>query len=212
MKFKFCGGSDCPDWLISEITYLNKINAVKLRIISNKITNLIAETSNDSTKISNILEEIGFSKETSQIIIGVLYFIFKSSVKNKVDSTVLLKELSQLGLPQENAESICKVYKNNFNIMEKALIKSIFKENNIDLNNIDYKISYIIASKYNTFSKDLIKQIKQEDNLTFTTKNFSNITQLNINDFKFNISKEMLGKLINDLEKADKIVNSDKHN
>ena len=41
MKFKFCGNVDCPDWLITEITYLTKITPVKLRILGNLICKYI---------------------------------------------------------------------------------------------------------------------------------------------------------------------------
>ena len=33
MKFAFCGNLDCPEWVLSEVAILNRISAVKLKLI-----------------------------------------------------------------------------------------------------------------------------------------------------------------------------------
>ena len=38
MKFSFCGGLDCPDWLLAEIAAMASISAVKVKQISVKVT------------------------------------------------------------------------------------------------------------------------------------------------------------------------------
>ena len=38
MKFSFCGGLDCPDWLLAEIAAMASISAVKVKQISAKVT------------------------------------------------------------------------------------------------------------------------------------------------------------------------------
>ena len=50
MKFKFCGNIDCPEWLITEISFLNKINAVKLRIVTTNICTTIISGENKPEK------------------------------------------------------------------------------------------------------------------------------------------------------------------
>ena len=40
MKFSFCGGLDCPDWLLAEIAAMASISAVKVKQISVKVTTL----------------------------------------------------------------------------------------------------------------------------------------------------------------------------
>ena len=33
MKFAFCGNLDCPEWVLSEIAILNRMSAIKLKLI-----------------------------------------------------------------------------------------------------------------------------------------------------------------------------------
>ena len=110
MKFKFCGNVDCPDWLITEIVYLSKITPVKLRILGNLICKYIMKEG-DTIKIKKILEEMNLTSEEITIVISSLCFIIKSSAKFNVDDMVLSQELQQLGLPQDTADAISKVYK-----------------------------------------------------------------------------------------------------
>ena len=38
MKFKFCGGLDCPDWLLAGIAELSNVSTIKLKEISQKVS------------------------------------------------------------------------------------------------------------------------------------------------------------------------------
>ncbi len=33
MKFALCGNLDCPEWVLSEVAILNRMSAVKLKLI-----------------------------------------------------------------------------------------------------------------------------------------------------------------------------------
>jgi hypothetical protein len=37
MKFLFCGGQDCPDWLLAEMSTLSRLTSVKTRLIANQV-------------------------------------------------------------------------------------------------------------------------------------------------------------------------------
>lgn len=114
---------DCPDWLSAEITYLTKVTPVKLRILGNLICKYIMKEG-DTQKITKILEEMNLSPEEIIIVISSLCFIFKSSGKFNVDDMMLSQELQQLGLPQDIADAISKVYKKNKNF--KSISKGIY--------------------------------------------------------------------------------------
>ena len=215
MKFKFCGNIDCPEWLISEITFLTKLTTIKLRIISNNLINYILTNSNNINNITNILEEMNFSENESHIIISLLEFIIKNAAKFDVEDLVLNQELQQLGLPLENADCISKVYKNQKENLKNRLKNDIFTFNKIK--SVDYKISYVLANNFNDYN---IKTIPNYE-FTFDTneedsKENYQITNLDakiniclntINNnkedvFHITTNKEILGKLINDLSKC----------
>jgi hypothetical protein len=33
MRFDFCGNSDCPEWALAEVALLNRMSAIKLKLL-----------------------------------------------------------------------------------------------------------------------------------------------------------------------------------
>ena len=214
MKFKFCGNVDCPDWLITEIVYLSKITPVKLRILGNLICKYIMKDG-DTVKIKKILEEMNLSSDEITIVISSLCFIIKSSGKFNVDDMVLSQELQQLGLPQDIADAISKVYKKNKDLLRNYLKEDIFSFNRVS--DVHYKSSYCMADKYNEFDCTNEKENEEmnEDNYLINNLEKNDITlcfdlkerkkEIDENNnvskkYLVNMNKETLGKLIQDLE------------
>ncbi len=214
MKFKFCGNVDCPDWLITEIVYLSKITPIKHRILGNLICKYIMKEG-DTQKIKKMLEEMNLTQEEITIVISSLCFIIKSSAKFNVDDMMLSQELQQLGLPQDIADAISKVYKKNKDILRNYLKEDIFSFNKI--NDIHFKTSYCIADKYNNFDCNNEKENEAiEDNYIINSLEKAEITlcfDLKGKDKKkeggkylVNMDKEALGKLIQDLENYSSVI------
>ena len=223
MKFKFCGNIDCPEWLISEITFLTKISSIKLRIITNNLVNCLISEAKSLNDILKTIEEMNFTEQEAIIIVSSLEFIIKNSTKFDVEDLILNQELQQLGLPQENADSITKVFKNQKENLKKKLVNETFSFNKIS--NVDYKISYTLANNFHDYNH---QTIKTEDFNYDVDENVKEIYKINYMDAKINIcldlikatnneegfskdvrkefhfstNKEILGKLINDLEKC----------
>lgn len=210
MKFKFCGNIDCPDWLITEIIFLTKISAVKLRILGNQISTFIMKKGQNLKDIMNILEDMKFSEKEAHIIISVLEFILKNAAKFDIEDLVLNQELQQLGLPQENAESISKVFKMKKGALREALTKSIFGFNSID--DVDYKISYVLCDHNSEFNCTNEKENEDlnEDNYQIHSleKHRVNLTFNSGAGKKYNlvVDKETLGKMIKDLERYSEVI------
>lgn len=218
MKFKFCGNIDCPEWIITEITFLTKISTIKLRIICNNLINSLLKDYKNLKDIKKSLEEMNFTDEEATIIISVIEFIIKNSAKFDVEDMILNQELQQLGLPQENADSISKVFKNQKENLRKKLKTDIFEFNKIE--SVDYKINYILASKYSDYelsvleSDDLMFGEQQEN---YKIKNLETKINLNFNltnggVYQISTNKEILGKFINDLEKSSEAIKKFKSN
>lgn len=217
MKFKFCGNIDCPEWLITEISFLNKINAVKLRIVTTNICTTIISGENKPEKSIKMIEEMGFTVDESYVICGMIHFIIKSSIKFEVDPVVLNQELQQLGLPQENADSIAKVFKSNFTALKNCQIESTFTHNTLKVKNskevnssrdsdFEWKINYVLASNNKPFDRDILTQIKEEEDTGVKLTKFPTKIDIKLGNKYFTTNKEVLGKLINDLEKAASII------
>ena len=208
MKFKFCGNFDCPDWVITEITYLTKITPVKLRIIGNQLCKFLIKEG-DLEKSKKILEEMNLSKKEVDIVISLLIFIMKKSAKFDVQDSVLSQELQQLGMPQDNAEALSKVYIKNKDKIREFLKSDIFTFNQI--RDINYKISYVLAENNSDFQcKNLKEDEGAEDNYFVENleKKYVNLI-IKLKDGReknVSFSKEKLGELIKDLEKCSKVI------
>ena len=213
MKFKFCGNIDCPDWLITEITYLTKISSVKLRILCNQISNLIISRGQKFNDIKKVLEEMKFSEREAEIIISVLEFILKNSAKFDVDDLALNQELLQLGLSQENADSISKVFKNQKVKLRNNLKENIFGFNKIE--NVNSKISYVLADSID----NQFDCVNEKDNEDLNEDNYQirNLDKIKVDTvfdlgngktYEIGMDKETLGNLINDLEKYSQMIKS----
>ena len=209
MRFKFCGNIDCPDWLITEITYLTKFTSVKLRIISNQICKFIITKGSNIQDLKKILDEMNLNEQEIKIVISVLDFIFRNSAKFNVEDIVLSQELQQLGLPQENAESISKVFKNQKNKLREFLKDDIFSFNVIK--DINYKNSYTLCNNYTNFNYVNEKENELADdnyNILSLEKTRINLSFDIGNDKNYVIAmdKDALGKLIQDLEKCSEVI------
>lgn len=213
MRFKFCGNLDCPDWLITEIIFLTKISAVKLRIICNQMVNFIINKGKNLSSIIKILEDMNMSYSDSLIVISVIEFILSSSAKFDVDDLILNQELLQLGLPQENCDSISKVFKLKKTNLREFLYKNIFNFNLIE--DIQFKTSYIISNCNSNFHYENLKEnenlIDNNFNIHSLQKklislNFSLENEVPSTSISLTIDKEGLGKLIQDLERCSEII------
>ena len=209
MRFKFCGNIDCPDWLITEITYLTKFTSVKLRIISNQICRFIINKGANIQDLKKILDEMNLNEQESKIVISVLDFIFRNSAKFDVEDIALNQELQQLGLPQENAESISKVFKNQKLKLREFLKGDIFSFNII--NDVNFKNSYTLSDNYTNFNYVNEKENElDEDNYNIQSLEKTRINLCfniqNNKNYVISMDKDSLGKLIQDLEKCSEVI------
>jgi len=216
MRFKFCGNIDSPEWLISEIIYLTKISAIRLRIICNNIALFIINSGKNFKDIQKNLDDMNFNDAEGKIIFSLLDFILRNSAKFDIEDNILSNELQQLGLPLENAESIVKIFKNQKEKLKKKLSNEIFSNEN--LKEIDYKISYVLANDINDFKNNEISENKFEEEKTknldddnFLLSKIEGRILISLGEDKenkitFSSNKETLGKLINDLNKANDLI------
>ena len=72
MKFRFCGGRDCPDWLLAEISTLSRLTSIKAKIVCSRVSQaLIARDKEgqipDPEKLSTLTADAKFSVYTFDV-------------------------------------------------------------------------------------------------------------------------------------------------
>ena len=97
MRFQFCGGLDCPDWVLSEILTLSKLTSIKIRMLCNQAVEDLTKKSCDYEKIKKITKDLNVSDEEVKACFAGLCFIIASAARNNLDRETLDRELQQLG-------------------------------------------------------------------------------------------------------------------
>ena len=118
MKFRFCGGRDCPDWLLAEISTISRLTSIKAKLVCMKVVQaLIAAQKGDQVpdpdKLASLTADAKLSLADIQATVAALNFILTSAAKYDCDVESVVSELQQLGLPKEHSSTIGKVYGDN---------------------------------------------------------------------------------------------------
>lgn len=112
MKFKFAGGSDVPEWILSEVAVLSKISCVRLKLITRQVINELTGGRIDVDKVCKLApKESGFEPSDIRATLAAIRWILASATRYSVDETVLNNELQQLGLPKENSDGLSRPFR-----------------------------------------------------------------------------------------------------
>ena len=115
MKFLFCGGQDCPEWLGAEIATIAKVSSVRIRLLAKKIVQLYVEGKVAGPEVAKAAEKVrsggqDMSNGDVGAIFAVLHHVITSAAKFDVEGTTLSLELQQLGLPRELSDALVRPY------------------------------------------------------------------------------------------------------
>ena len=115
MKFLFCGGQDCPEWLGAEIATIAKVSSVRIRLLAKKIVQLYVEGKGAGPEVAKAAEKVrsggqDMSNGDVGAIFAVLHHVITSAAKFDVEGTTLSLELQQLGLPRELSDALVRPY------------------------------------------------------------------------------------------------------
>ena len=150
MKFRFCGGRDCPDWLLAEITTISRLTSIKAKLVCMKVVQaLIAvdkeEQVPDPDKLASLTADAKLSLADIQATVAALNFILTSAAKYDCDVESVVSELQQLGLPKEHSSTIGKVYGDNKSgLRDRQKEKSLKIGGNVKV--VDWSIEQILGS------------------------------------------------------------------
>ena len=57
MRFDFCGGIDCPEWVLSEVSILNRMSAIKLKLMLAQMVKKISGQTYDYEKLVKLCRD-----------------------------------------------------------------------------------------------------------------------------------------------------------
>ena len=145
MKFRFCGDSDCPDWVLLEISTLSKLPAARIKILLTQIlSNCIKGTYNDEKILKLAAENSSDGLSDVKGAVAAVHFMVVNAAKYDVDDVSLCTEIQQLGLPKENAETIAMQYNAHKEGLRLVFSTESYRTNR--LLNTDWRLDQVIAS------------------------------------------------------------------
>ena len=118
MRFRFCGGEDCPDWLGSEIATLSKVSSIKVKMLTKRcVTHMVAAGAKELANVKQQALKLckgagdgGTTEAEAESVLAVLHHVLASAAKFDVETKILSVELQQLGLPREHSDAITRPY------------------------------------------------------------------------------------------------------
>lgn len=134
MKFKFCGDTDAPDWVLAEMFTISKLSSVRVRSLSLQIIRALIASGDDVTqydgndvdptttassssssldyeKLRKLIDASGsFADADVEAVVAALEYVVRNATRHDVHGKTLTRELEQLGLPKEHADAVCKPY------------------------------------------------------------------------------------------------------
>ena len=163
MKFRFCGGRDCPDWLLAEISTISRLTSIKTKLICGQVSQaLIAEKKQDQVpdhdKLTKLTSDAKFSVADIQATIAALNFILTSAAKYDCDVESVINELQQLGLPKEHSTTIGKVFGERKVVLRDCLQQKSLKISG-EMQIANWSVQHVAASSLsNTITKPSAKE------------------------------------------------------
>ena len=109
MKFKFCGGLDVPEWLLTEFAVLSKLSCVRVLLLSREVATDLTGGKIDNEKLLKLTHGV-VERSSVKAIVASLSYVLANAAKYEIAAQELIPELSQLGLPSENCSAIAKPY------------------------------------------------------------------------------------------------------
>jgi hypothetical protein len=166
---------------------------VRIKLISIHVAKKIAKQEYDLQKAWKMCADSGLNKEEIQSALAAIHFIFTSAGKYEVSANVLSDEIAQLGLPQENAVSLSKVYNDHLDAIIAELSKNYLRSNCNLVNKfenlswrVDYELTTQITAAYLTIKTD-----KEQIPIALSCSQLILLSQ------ELTRAKEIMGKLLN---------------
>ena len=110
MKFAVCGNLDCPEWVLSEVAILNRMSAIKLKLLLGQIAKKLTAQAYDQERLSKLCRDQNFDQEETRVLQALIEFFLLQAVRFAISDQVFSKDLLQMGVAIENANALVKVF------------------------------------------------------------------------------------------------------
>jgi len=82
MRFEFCGNIDCPEWILSEVSLLNRMSAAKLKLMLAQMVKKITGQPFEMDKLTKLCRDQKFDADETKVCIAVVEFFLSQASKH----------------------------------------------------------------------------------------------------------------------------------
>ena len=75
MRFEFCGNIDCPEWVLSEVAILNKMSAIKLKLMLAQFAKKLSGQEYDQDKLTKLCRDQKFDQEETRVCLALVEYL-----------------------------------------------------------------------------------------------------------------------------------------
>lgn len=204
MRFEFCGNIDCPEWVLSEVVQLNKISAIKLKLVLQQILRKILGQPYDQDKLIKLCKDQKLSSDDTRCLLALIEFILTQAGKHQVSEQSFSKDLLQMGIAIENSNAIVKLYQENQENLVKSLRQQTLRVSQI--NSMSYKVNHIFATSASGIGQSqttgTLEPLTSVVTLGIDMTEFPNETDKSKTFVKFSASKDKFLQFSRDMKEA----------
>uniref|UniRef100_A0A7E4V421 COMM domain-containing protein n=1 Tax=Panagrellus redivivus TaxID=6233 RepID=A0A7E4V421_PANRE len=135
MRFRFNGGLDCPDWVLTQIAAFTDIPSESFKTGCNLIVHHLKSNSTHWTEseLSSITASGPLDVRALKAALAALSFIFEKASKYECVAKDLEAEMLQLGMSTERVKELREIYEGCHEELRRVLIKNFPKEPSLSL-------------------------------------------------------------------------------
>ena len=204
MRFEFCGNIDCPEWVLSEVVQLNKISAIKLKLVLQQILRKILGQPYDQEKLIKLCKDQKLSSDDTRCLLDLIEYILTQAGKHLVSEQSFSKDLLQMGIAIENSNAIVKIYQENQENLVKSLRQQTLRVSQI--NSMSYKVNHIFATSSSGIGQSqttgTIEPLTSVVTLGIDLTQFPNEADKSKTFVKFSASKDKFLQFSRDMKEA----------
>ena len=93
MRFLFCGNIDCPEWVLAEITIINRISSSKMKEVLAQFFKKITGQQFDQEKLFKSCKSSQLNAEETRCFLSVIEFILTQASTHNVTDAAFNKDL-----------------------------------------------------------------------------------------------------------------------
>lgn len=168
-----------------------------MKLVCGQVVRDVLGDTIDYGKVGKLTTDAKYEDSDIKAAVAALSFIFTSAAKHSVSGDTLDNELQQLGLPKENAGSLCKVYGDNLQKLIAALNERSLRVSTLE--GVQWRVDYVLSSS-------TVKDIG-EPSVALELMRRNPIT-METTPVTFTLSQEKFRLLLRDLKQAHSTMTS----